>query len=324
VSPKTGLTFLGYHSRRPWLWLVDLDAAAVAPTNTSLPGNDVAISELSVRDGWLAVQTHSVLWSVPLGLDAPGRALVESFTFAPSLDGETVWVEPPGGLGVRHRLIAVDGHGIVVKHLELPEGWRLHAETPAGFLVEHYEQGRLGMFVAGAIRVLVEANVMVGVETNGKVVVWADRDDRAALRLTDLRKGQTRTVRHPHVAEWQWFPSFSPDGSLVAIGGYPDPPQPLPELIASRPHTGRRAVMMLVDLVSGECRGVEGEYDNFAWRPAWSADGSWVVFCAPFQPRRLYVFRPDEAVLHTIKFRRSAPAPMLDVTGRLTLPDVAD
>ncbi|MDQ6839948.1 MAG: hypothetical protein M3137_16880 [Actinomycetota bacterium] len=320
--PQTGLTFLGYCPRRPWLWLVDLDSKEIAPANTSLPGADSAISEMSVRDEWLAVQTHSTLWSVPLALNGPGRRVVETFTFAPSVDGRSVWVEAPGELRVRHRPIAVDGHGVVVNRLDLPLGWRLHAETPAGFVIEDYDHGQLATFVADEVRPLVDDRVRMLGATHGSVVVWTRWDDNAVLGMTDAAAGRTQMIRHPAVAEWQSFASFSPDGRTLAIGGFPDPREPLTGSFIdnlSKPYVGRPALMMLVDTASGACRRVQGEYDQFATTPAWSADGGWVAFHAPFQSRRLYVFRPDDGVLHTIRFRRSPPTPMLDVTGRIKL-----
>jgi hypothetical protein len=321
---QTGLTFLGYGSRHPWLWLVDLDSKAIAPASTSFPGLEAAISEMSVRDDWLAVQTHSVLWSVPLDLNAPARALAETFTFAPSIDGRAVWIEAPE-VRLRHRLIAVDGHGSVVSHLELSAGWRLHIETPAGFVIENHDEGRLAVLNAGEVRPLVAEGVRPLTGTNGITVVWTPWEDAATLGLTDVETGRTQMICHPDVAEWQSKASFSPDGRTLAIGGFPEPREPSTGSFVdtiSKPYVGRRACMMLIDVASGACRRVRGEYDNFAWAPAWSADGSWVAFYAPFQSRRLYAFQADEGDLQTIKFRRSPPAPMLDVTGRIHLSDL--
>jgi hypothetical protein len=54
VRPETGLTFLGYNSRRPWLWLVDLDAATIGPAGTSLPGNDAEYDNFAMAPAWSA------------------------------------------------------------------------------------------------------------------------------------------------------------------------------------------------------------------------------------------------------------------------------
>jgi hypothetical protein len=75
------------------------------------------------------------------------------------------------------------------------------------------------------------------------------------------------------------------------------------------------SVFVLIDTASGECRIADGEFDNFNWTPAWSKDGSCVVFGAPFQSRRLFSLSPDEMCLHTWKFRRNVVMPMHDVTG---------
>ena len=147
------------------------------------------------------------------------------------------------------------------------------------------------------------------------LLVWTRRED-TILGLTDLATGRTREIRHPDVAEWQRFASFSPDVRQLAIGGYPDASGPR---AMAAPYQGRRSLMVLIESATGRCQLMQGEFDNFAWTPAWSKDGSWVIFGAPFQARRLYAFRPNEGVLHALTFRRQPPMPMLDVTDSITV-----
>ena len=314
---QTGLTLVGYIERRPWLWLVDVDARAIAPGNTSLPGNGDAVSAICTRRDWLAVETYTAVWSAPLELNGPGRRLRQSYTFVPSSDPRAIWVD--AGPHSRRSLEAVDDRGQVLDSLELPQGWRLHAETPNGFVIENVDDRLIATFIGGHVEVLLRDVQALGARS-GALIAWTRRDD-AVLGVTDLATG-THEIRHPDVAEWQQFASFSPDGRYLAIGGYPDPPTPRTPLSGdapSPPYKGRRAVMALVENASGRCELMRGEFDNFAWTPTWSADGLWVVFGAPFQRRRLYAFQPGEGVLHDLTFKRQPPMPLLDVTGIVTV-----
>ena len=317
-SVQTGLTLVGYIERRPWLWLVHVDARAIVPANTSLPGNGDAVSAVCTRRDWLAVGTHSAVWSVPLGLSGPGRRLRRTLTCVPASDRRAIWVD--AGPHSRRSLEAVDDRGQVLDSLELPQGWTLHADTPHGFMIENVDEGLMARFIGGHVEVLLRDVQALGAQS-GALIAWTRRDD-AVLGVTDLATG-THEIRHPDVAEWQQFASFSPDGAHLAIGCYPDPPpRRTPSLsdAPSRPYKGRRAVMALVEIASGRCELMRGEFDNLAWTPTWSADASWVVFGAPFQGRRLYAFQPEEGVLHALTFKRQPPMPMLDVTGIVTVP----
>ena len=267
---------------------------------------------------WLAVKTHSVLWSLPLGLDGPGHRLRDSFTFVPALDHHAVWVEVR--LGDRSRLVALDGDGHVVNTLELPERWRLHADTRNGFVIGNIDAGLLATFVGGTVQIIAE-DVHALDARSGARVVWTRGDD-AILGLTDVATGRTDEIRHPSVAEWQTTASFSPDGRYLAIGGYADPREPSPPSFAgamAAPHQARRAFMTLIQSATGTCELMQGQFHEFAWTPTWSTDASWVIFGAPFQGRPLYAFRRTEGVLHTLTFLRQPPMPMLDVTGSHTV-----
>lgn len=262
-------------------------------------------------------RTHTAVWSAPLELNGPGRRLRQSYTFVPSSDPRAIWVD--AGPHSRRSLEAVDDRGQVLDSLELPQGWRLHAETPNGFVIENVDDRLIATFIGGHVEVLLRDVQALGARS-GALIAWTRRDD-AVLGVTDLATG-THEIRHPDVAEWQQFASFSPDGRYLAIGGYPDPPTPRTPLSGdapSPPYKGRRAVMALVENASGRCELMRGEFDNFAWTPTWSADGLWVVFGAPFQRRRLYAFQPGEGVLHDLTFKRQPPMPLLDVTGIVTV-----
>jgi len=79
------------------------------------------------------------------------------------------------------------------------------------------------------------------------------------------------------------------------------------------PYEGEPWVLVLIDARSGDVRRCEGEFDNFCYPPAWSADSKFVAFGAPFQPTRLYLVDIAQASLEVVKFgRRHAPMPLLD------------
>ena len=317
-ADTTGLVMLGYQQRRPWIWVVDIDARSSGPTATRLPGNETAVSAVVARDGWYAVHTWGHVWSVPKGLDRPGVRIACSYTFVPRFGGDAVWVDHSPAVRHSSELVAVKSGGDVVDRVCLPTDWRLVADTQFGLVARDAE---------GCLHIVspsLDTRRSIGGDPAGWVVAVGpahlamQHDESPELILASLETGETRVMGVEGVAAWQSSGTFSPDGRYLAVGGYPElePPdeRPFTEMLDS-PYVGRRAVMAVVDTVTGAVTVADGEYDNFAWAPAWSRAGDQLVFGAPYQGRRLYSLRLDEMALRTLKFRTAPVMPMLDVTG---------
>jgi hypothetical protein len=299
--------FLGYRSQRPWLWLVDLAERRYDPASTRLPGNGIAVSRVDLRAGWIAVHTHQTAWSVPTTLDSPGRRLCRSFRFAPRLDGETVWVQSPEDQP-NGAIYAIDGHGAITDRTTLPSGSRLEAEVFAGLIVVDSDEGMALHDHDGGRRDYGQIAWFHGANSNHWL--WTSRDQPSKLFISRT-DGADVAVDAPQVLEWHHRGTFSPDGSYVAIGGYVEPRRDLLGLVQGQ-RTTRRSVMVVADVATGTTT-IAGTYEDFAWTPAWLADGQWVVFNAPFDRRCLFGVQPGSPELHRWRFRQAPPAPMLDV-----------
>lgn len=121
-----------------------------------------------------------------------------------------------------------------------------------------------------------------------------------------------RIVKHPQVAYWQRFGTWAPDRRTIAVAGSTSPFVAPARPILSGPDEPVPSVLALVDVTTGTARVCEGTFDNFCYPPAWSQSGGRVVIGAPFEPKRLYVVRPEHAVLQRVPFRRHVPMPLLD------------
>lgn len=297
--------FLGYRNARPWLWLVDIEQRRVEPTATSLPGNDIAVSEIVSRNGWLAVHTHQTPWSVPASLDEPGRRLADtSFTFVPRLDGETLWIQPadePDG-----HTVAVTAAGEAVDRMVLDQRDRLVGETNLGHLVRR-DGNRLALLDREGRREELGTTSWLQV-VSADVVAWTDQERREVLHLRT--SDDTHHVTAADIAAWHHAGSLSPDGRTIAVGG----DATIDSLDESSPAHQHPSRLALIDVASGEVSLSDGTFPNFAWPPAWTGDSSWVVFNAPFSSRRLYGMQRRDNVLHEWRFRVNPPAPMLDVS----------
>jgi len=143
-----------------------------------------------------------------------------------------------------------------------------------------------------------------------------NRDRRDGQWTLPLPMGDAVPLRVPGIESWGFTATLSPDGETIAVGGCTRPLGSRPSLskaLLQRPYVGEPWVLMLIDARSGGMRRCEGEFDNFCYPPAWSADSKFVTFGAPFQPTRLYLVDIAEASLGAIKFgRRHAPMPLLD------------
>jgi hypothetical protein len=157
--------------------------------------------------------------------------------------------------------------------------------------------------------------------SDGNWLAWP-RGEIVVVR--NAAAGTFHNVRHPAVARWQHIGgSFSPDGCYLAISGETEMREPntrtFIETIEAT-YEPTPSVMTLIELTTGSVQIVDGQFDNWASDPVWSADGDWVIFAAPYERRRLFGFRPAELVLHTYQFKRITPMPMLDFAGRLPVP----
>lgn len=145
------------------------------------------------------------------------------------------------------------------------------------------------------------------------LVVWNDHQRPEVLHV--LGPDGREELTSPGIVEWHGDASRSPDGKLVALGGYLDPP-PDGSFELGDEIPERNSRLALIDVESRTVDQAEGDFPGFAWTPAWTRDSSWVVFSAPFRSRRLFDTQPEQLELHEWRFKRSAPSPMLDVTDR--------
>lgn len=273
---------------------------------------DTAISRVFLRDGWLAVEGHHEVWSVPFPFGSqPAKRLAESFDCVPDLhDRRGVWVEE----GESGHYVLVDGSdGAVHREVSFGPGTRLDSVTPAGFVVRR--DCHLVLVSDGAADRPLGQGSVVGAFRSTLIV---DRPPGGGIVIHDLGSGDEIPVSDPGIGRWQRSPAFSPDGKRFVIGADRDAPRPLPEGFDwAAPYQAQPAQLVCVDVQTGTATIVEGTFDNFAWEPVWTADGAWVVFGAPFEKRQLWVMSSVELVLRNVKFRRNPPMPLLDVTSLL-------
>ena len=160
--------------------------------------------------------------------------------------------------------------------------------------------------------------------SHGSTLLVLDRTGRC--RLIDLDRGTTIELRNPGVGRWQRFPSFSPDGSLVALATDVNPMDlsdgpSIDEILEDENELPESpSVMVLIDATTGDIRGVDGQFTNFASEPVWSRDGEWIVFDAPFEERNLYLVHvTSRSSLISVAFEHEPPLPLMDITSRKTL-----
>jgi hypothetical protein len=232
------------------------------------------------------------------------------------MDGETIWIQPPDSADVGEA-IAVDSSGTVSERMPLRGGDRLVGETSMGHLTmrEMHRQPHdlLLRDRDGSETTLAEAARLHAVIPG--LAAWSSHRTPGVMQL--LTTDQRLTVRVDRVNEWHNSGSVSPDGRLLAIGAYIDPPRPPKGLLRAlnEPLIPRSSVMVLIHTDTGNASVIDGVFPEFAWTPAWSKNGEWVVFSAPFQKRRLYGVQVSTSVSHEWPFRHNPPAPMLDVSG---------
>jgi hypothetical protein len=209
-------------------------------------------------------------------------------------------------------ITAIDGSGAETDRRVVPSGSRVEAEAVSGLLISEDSAELALLDDEGRRRAMGLAAWTHAVSATRWA--WTTQFAPSVLRVGHVDRPDV-LVEAPEVTEWHQCGSFSPDGSRLAIGGYLLPLRVTDDVsVTAGPLALRRSVMAVIDTNTGEAV-VAGTYGEFAWIPAWRADGEWLVFAAPFQPRRLYGMRPDDPTLHEWRFTHEPPAPMLDVTG---------
>ena len=287
-----------------------------------LPGNRDAVSHVALLDDGLVVKADRQVWSWPdVSLSGAGMKVRRSWTFVPSSDGQTVWVDPDGA-DRSSTLVGIDSSGIERRQLRLPDGCVLVAEGPYGCAVRDGEHG-VGCVAAGDSTVhwlRPDENVTV-VAAHPQGVAFKGAGISSVLFVADLSTGALHGIERPEIAEWQSVGAFSPDGSRLAIGGFSE----RGDLHAMNhkaivrgfggPYAGRPSRMVVIDTETGSSAVVAGEFDNFAYAPVWCRDRDLVVFGAPFERRQLRGFGTAEMVLHTWSFRNDPAMPMAEITS---------
>ena len=130
-----------------------------------------------------------------------------------------------------------------------------------------------------------------------------------------LADGNTVPLQVPGIESWGFTATLSPDRETIAVGGCTRPPRPRRSLseALNAPREAEPWVLVLIDARSGDIRRCDGEFDNFCYPPAWSADSTYVTFGAPLQPTRLYLVDIARPSLEIVRFgRRHPPMPLLD------------
>lgn len=248
---------------------------------------DAAFSDIWIRQGWLALRSHSQLWALPLPISGEARLLATTWDTVPHVDGRRIWIQDPGG--DRWTAVDLDG-GASESSIPRQADERLEAMYEDMVLV------RDGHGEALRLRPRHGANLPCG---QGNVVCQAGAlaivrsELGAALDVLDLRDGRRRRIERQGSGCWGLFASTSPDGSLVAIGcqlrAAPKPRPPDIPFIEWLDHPDNqrsqdfRNVMTIIDLATLAVSVIAEPFDNFATRPAWASVGGGFAFCIPFE-----------------------------------------
>ena len=312
------LTVLGYSDRRQRLRMIRVAERSVEVAPASLD-KTIGYASMTLRDGWIAVDCHQELWSVPLPITAPGHLVARGlFDFQPSLDPANFWLAASSQSSRARVLVEVDRHGrALAEPIPVADRTRLEAVTPMGLVIHRQDEDlQLLQRADGASSPLSGLKGgwrVAGVHDSTLVVERRSLD----LAIVDLRDEKIVPVERPGAGAWGSSAVFSPDGMTVAIDVRPDPPpppRPFTEPVGSGGELSR-AWLVLVDVASGASKVCVGEFAVHAYRPVWSRDGRWIVFASPFERRQIWLVDRDEAVLRRVPFRRQPPMPMLDLTG---------
>jgi hypothetical protein len=113
--------------------------------------------------------------------------------------------------------------------------------------------------------------------------------------------------------------SLSPDGRMLALTGDAIV-GPVPVDIPRKEREQRKrqgSGLVIVDLTDGSAELVDGFFENFAYRPVWSADGAWIFVGVPFEAAMYAVdlTRPTHQLQRVDHLGRSAAMPMLDLAS---------
>jgi len=312
-------TFLGFAERRPHLQAIDLPGEPrLRHVKAKADDADAAFTRIWIREGWLAINSHQELWSLPIPMTGDAKLLSDDWDVLPADDGRTVWIQhPDGGSWVR-----VDGNGSISgPSLVRQPGERLEAVYGQAAIVRAGGAEALWLRRPGTSDLALGNGVAL---CQAGAVAFVSSQLGAALSAIDLKSGRRVEIPRVGFGCWGLFASASPDESIVAIGcdlasaPPPRPPgMPYQEWLGHPDNPRRtdyRNVMVLIDVHSMSTRVLNGVFDNFASAPAWSTSGEGFVFSIPFERNTCaWVDRRGEEIIR-IRVPRRSPTPLCDAT----------
>jgi hypothetical protein len=313
VGSLPSMRVLGYQPTRPRLRVLSLPEQSIEPSPVPLNGSTCALDSGFIRDGWIAFTPSLEVWGMPVPLGGKAFKVGRWWDCVPAVDPRTVWLGVPVDPDPRARrdmtlptlVVEYDGvERVERQRLELDPGMRLDAATEDG-LVLRADSGALLLFTWGSTQGRQLAAGGPVIAQHGAVVACRQRDPPrgSVLLFVHTGTGSKRVVSRPAEGAWGIFGSFSPDGRLfaVSIGDW---------------GMDADCSLALIDVATGDATLAEGSFQNHASTPVWNADGSWLVFDAPFDKSLFACNITDTgAILVPIVRRRGRPGPILDVTG---------
>jgi hypothetical protein len=314
------MRLLGYQPTRPRLRVLSLPEEVIDPSPVPLNGAMCALDRAVVRDGWIVFMPNEEVWGVPTSFTGKAFRVGRWWDCVPGLNSRTVWLggrvarDPSVGRDPDAPNLLEEYDGVrreTVRTLEIPPGFALSAVTPEA-LVLGDRDGRLWVMswdlsdseVIGEGRVFAQHRSRIAIQTR-----------TGDLRILHLSTGSQIAIRRALPGQWGMFGSFSPDGKTLALDVSERATGPQDAAGVFEPKWTR---LVLVAVDDGEVRLVEGHFDNFATAPVWTADGSWLIFEAPFDKSMFACCLADaEPTLEPIVRRRGRPVPLVDVTDLL-------
>jgi hypothetical protein len=182
------------------------------------------------------------------------------------------------------REVTVDGRVTFRTHRHVP-AWNVQGSVDQGLLLER--NNRLLVWDPRTGKVVRRAPGVFVVGTHGSLVASCGSGEcRLGLQITDLRSGRRRVVRSPRAVTLEPYGAFSPSGEHVAVAA----------------RSGRRRVVVVIDVAAGQAKVVPGSaahryYASLTWSPS----GEWLLWNAG--RGRAMAYRPGAAAAMTLPFR---------------------
>jgi hypothetical protein len=244
------------------------------------------------REGWIVFLPNEAVWGAPESLSGEAFMIGSWWDCVPALNPRTVWLgaavdpNPNAGWDRSGPNVLQEYDGLqreVVRKREVDSGLRLEAVAEEGIVLRDDDARLVLVGDDGEAAELCQGHVLArhGSLLAIRQATWSESLE-FGLRLLNLTTGVGVVVEPPLGGPWGIFASFSPDGGTLAIGieeaPWPTEPDEAIKLVDKRKWTR----LALIDATSATVRLAEGRFDNFAAAPVWTADGSWLVFDAPF------------------------------------------